>query len=90
MADVPTYSPNEDALEFQSTGWQKAYLAAILETNNSNLPERIRDAEDAIVARKQQLGESVLNGAAEELSAIQDALSGLAVLRKERIESSSS
>jgi hypothetical protein len=54
MADVPTYSPNEDALEFQSTGWQKAYLAAILETNNSNLPERIRDAEDAIVARKQQ------------------------------------
>jgi hypothetical protein len=63
--------------------WEELYRAAILETNDTLLGQRIDAAEAAIGAR---LNELALNGHAsgEERCAIRDALNGLRVVRSER------
>jgi len=63
-------------------GWQELYAAALLETDWSKIEEKIQVAENAIRAR---LHEFSMNhgGTPEENQAIEDALSGLNVLRKE-------
>ena len=63
-------------------GWQELYAAALLETDWSKIEEKIQVAENAIRAR---LHEFSMNhgGTPEENQAIDDALSGLNVLRKE-------
>ena len=62
--------------------WEKLYKEAILETDWSKMEERIQAADAAISAR---LHEFSINhgGSPEENQRIQDALSGLSVLRRE-------
>ena len=63
-------------------GWQEPYATALLETDWSKIEEKIQLAEDGIRAR---LHEFSLNhgGTPEENQAIEDALNGLDVLRKD-------
>ena len=61
--------------------WQRPYLAAALETDTRQLPDKISEARHAIRGRK-------FDGAppdAYEQSAIADALNALAALEKERL-----
>lgn len=64
--------------------WQKSYLDAVLETDNSTLPQRIIAAGNAIQARTIELAQDH-QGTPEERQAIAAALSGLDTLRRERI-----
>lgn len=61
--------------------WEKPYLRAFLETNSSSLPRRIADAENAISLRTTELRTS--SGAELEWQAIEDAMSGLSILKRE-------
>ena len=63
-------------------GWQELYATALLETDWSKIERKIQNAENGIGAR---LHECSLNhcGTAEENQAIEDALNGLNVLRKD-------
>jgi hypothetical protein len=62
--------------------WQELYATALLETDWSRIEEKIQTAEDAIKAR---LREFSMNhgGTPEENQAIEDALNGIDLLRKE-------
>jgi hypothetical protein len=62
--------------------WQRPYITAILETDRSKLHQHIEVADAAIKARVQELSQNPA-ATAEERLAIEDALSGLKVLRKE-------
>jgi len=62
--------------------WTRFYEAAILETDRSKLAGRIQAAEAAIKVRAQELN-SHHEGSEEERIAINDALSGLRILRQE-------
>lgn len=64
--------------------WQDVYLEAVLETDTSKLQQRIAAAEGAVKARMTEL-EQDHHGTPEERSAIADALNGLRILRRERI-----
>lgn len=64
--------------------WQSVYLAAVLETDTSQLAQRIAAAENAIRGRTTEL-EQDHHGTPEERSALADALTGLRILRRERI-----
>jgi hypothetical protein len=63
-------------------GWQELYATAVLETDWTKIEQKIQTAENVIGAR---LHEFSLNhgGTPEENQAIEDALNGLSVLRKE-------
>ena len=63
-------------------GWQELYATALLETDWSKIEEKIQVSENAIRVR---LHEFSVNhgGTPEENQAIEDALNGLNVLRKE-------
>jgi len=63
-------------------GWQELYAIALLETDWSKIEEKIQVAENGIKAR---LHEFSMNhgGTPEENQAIEDALNGLKVLRKD-------
>ena len=62
--------------------WQPLYEEAAMEFDRDKLGERVRLAEEAITARLRDLGD--LDGGAER-QALQDAQSGLRVIRRERI-----
>jgi hypothetical protein len=62
--------------------WDDSYKAAILETDDKKLGERIHVAKGAIDMRLQEL-QSDHGGTPEERQAITDALGGLQVLRRE-------
>jgi hypothetical protein len=66
--------------------WQSNFLAAVLETDTSQLAERIAAAENAIRRRTTELVQDHY-GTPEERAAIADALVGLEILRTERVES---
>jgi len=66
--------------------WGRYYERAILETNGSKLANYIRVAEQAIMARVEELNRNH-GGDEGERAAIRDALSGLKMLRKELIQS---
>ena len=63
--------------------WEKAYRAAILETDDSILQRRIEAARGAIRVRLDELARDH-QGTPEEQQAIHDALLGLRVLQEER------
>lgn len=67
----------------QSYGWQQSYEAAILETDRVRLPKLIKDAQAAIDARVEELHQNH-NCTSEERLALEDALAGLSILRRER------
>jgi hypothetical protein len=60
----------------------------MLELDSAKLRQKILDAEASIFRRLQQLtdGEAHSPGAREERLAIQDAISGLRVLQKEKLQ----
>jgi hypothetical protein len=67
--------------------WQKSYKTAILETDDTKLPNCLQVAKDAIDKRLQEIqmneGGTLQGGTPEELQAINDALAGLNVVRGE-------
>jgi hypothetical protein len=62
--------------------WEESYKAAILETDDKNLPNRLRAAKGAIDTRLQEM-QMDHGGTPEERQAITDALAGLNILRRE-------
>jgi hypothetical protein len=62
--------------------WEEPYKAAVLETEDKKLPNRLQAAKAAIDARLHEL-QLDHGGTPEERQAITDALHGLNVLRSE-------
>lgn len=55
--------------------WKPLYRAAILETNKRVLPQRVSEAEEAVITRRREI--SYGNGTQEEKEALEDALYAL-------------
>jgi len=62
--------------------WQTLYIAAMAEADRVNLPARVHEAEAAIFNRLQALS-SVKS--CEERTALDDAIRGLRILKRERL-----
>ncbi len=62
--------------------WEESYKAAILETDDKKLPNRLHAAKGAIDVRLQEM-QMDHGGTPEERQALTDALAGLNVLRGE-------
>ena len=62
-------------------GWEESYKNAMLETDRSRLPKRIKAAQVAIDQRLQEINSG--HDSREERYAIRDAMAGLNVLRRE-------
>jgi hypothetical protein len=79
------YSPftwqGEKDMDNAQWKWEGAYLEAFMETNPSNLSRRVADAEKAIVSRTSELRTS--SDAELEWQAIEDAVNGLSILKRE-------
>ena len=65
--------------------WQTAYEAVVLETDDSRLNEKLREARAAILSRLRELTETP--GHFQERKALQNAIDALAVLCRERVDS---
>lgn len=61
--------------------WQQCYVEALLERDPLSLAARVEIAERVVLGRVEEL--CVATGGEEEWQAIEDAISGLAVLRRE-------
>ena len=59
--------------------WKTLYTAAILETNKRVLPQRVSEAEEAVIARGRELFYG--GGTSEEEEALEDALYALRAFR---------
>jgi len=59
--------------------WKILYRAAILETNKSVLPQRVSEAEEAVILRGQELFYG--NPDPDEVEALDDALYALSALK---------
>jgi len=68
--------------------WEAKYLAAILETDDTKLPERVADANSAISARLEIMKKE--SSTAEEQQAISKALGSLKRVIQERLGKDSS
>jgi hypothetical protein len=62
--------------------WEEEYKAAIVETDDGKLPNRVQAAQAAIDNRLHEL-QLDHGGTPEERQAIRDALAGLIILRRE-------
>jgi hypothetical protein len=69
--------PDEQPPQFP---WQRPYIAAVLETDRSKVPELIAQAESIVRARAAELKH---DGSAREQRALQKTLLALATLRQE-------
>jgi IS5 family transposase len=65
-----------------SYNWQEQYHAALIETDDSKLMDRILAAQAAINSRVREM-QAKRDGTLEERQALADAVSGLQILRKE-------
>ena len=61
------------------TGWRTLYRAAILETNKSMLPQRVSEAEEAVIERGREIFYN--HATPEEKDALEDALYALRAYR---------
>jgi len=61
------------------TDWRTLYRAAILETNKSALPQRVSEAEEAVIGRGREIFYD--HGTLEEKDALEDALYALRAFR---------
>lgn len=61
------------------TDWKTLYRVAILETNNSVIPQKVLEAEVAVLARERELLRS--EGTSEEREDLEDALYALRAFR---------
>lgn len=64
--------------------WEEIYEAAILETDFSRLPERIKAAQTAIDTRMKEMQQDH-QGTPAERAAIQSALAGIRILKREAL-----
>ena len=64
--------------------WQQHYLAALTEVDRKKLMDRLTDAENAIFHRRQSIAQDGNHHA--ERKAIEDALSAMRVLKRERLD----
>jgi len=62
--------------------WQTPYLRALMETEKTKLATRLDLAQKAILLRMKSIGPD----SQEEIQALEDALRGLTILKRERIE----
>lgn len=63
------------------TDWRTLYRAAILETNKRVLPQRVSEAEEAVVARRREIFYDHASQEEEEKEALEDALYALRAFR---------
>ena len=68
-------------IELRYPEWQKPYHEALLEPNPQKLVQRVNEAEKAILSRLQEM--RIGSDSHMEAQAIEDALSGLRVLKNE-------
>ncbi|MBZ5723187.1 MAG: hypothetical protein LAO03_22855 [Acidobacteriia bacterium] len=61
------------------TDWKTLYRAAIFESNKSVVPQRVSEAEEAVLARGREIFYG--HGTAEEQEALEDALYALRAFR---------
>lgn len=61
------------------TNWKTLYRAAILETNRSLVPQRVSEAEEAVLAREREIFYD--SSDLEEEEALEDALYALRALK---------
>jgi hypothetical protein len=61
------------------TDWKTLYRAAILESNKSALPQRVSEAEEAVIERGREIFYD--HGTPEEKEALEDALYALRAFR---------
>ncbi len=61
------------------TNWKSLYTAAMLETNKGVLPQRVSEAEAAVIARRREI--FCADGTPEEKEALEDALYALHAFR---------
>jgi hypothetical protein len=72
---------NDASISFGSSPcWRELYKAALFETDKNRLPERIAEAEKAIVARARELFNTTTDNI-EEDQALDDALYALRALQ---------
>ena len=64
--------------------WQQPYLEALMETDHEKLPRRVDIAEMKILSRLQEILDN--SNKRIERQAIEDALSGLTILKRETVE----
>jgi len=76
MAAQPSLPPRK-------LSWESSYLAAVLETDDSRLLERIKVAEAELMSRTSTITSDEKDQ--DERVAILDALHGLAALKRERL-----
>ena len=74
-------------VEYARYPWETNYLAAILETDDTKLPERIADANSAFSARLEIMKKE--SSTAEEHQAISNALGSLKRVIQERLSKDS-
>ena len=70
--------------ELRYPEWQKPYHDALLEPNQQKLVQRVSEAETAILSRLQEI--QIGSDSRMEAQAIEDALSGLRVLKNETVK----
>jgi hypothetical protein len=75
--------PNSSSSEIVYPEWQREYRAALMELDPQKMLERVTGAETAIFKRLQTISRSADNHA--ERQAIEDALTGLRVLKRENL-----
>jgi hypothetical protein len=73
--------------EIRYPAWQNEYQAALLELDPKKLLERVHAAETAIFNRLQELAQSPNSPDQKaERQAIEDALSGLKVIKRDKLD----
>jgi len=75
--------PNSSSPEILYPEWQREYRAALLELNPKKMQERVTAAETVIFKRLQAMSRSADDHA--ERQAIEDALTGLRILKRENL-----
>jgi hypothetical protein len=74
---------NSMSSELKFPKWQEPYLEALMETDDRKLVERVKLAESAIFMRLRAIQS---DSDITEKQAIEDALSGLTVLKRETVQ----
>ena len=74
--------------ELRYPNWQEPCQQAMLELDPAKLREKLLNAETAIFRRLQELsdGEAHMDGAGKEKLAINEAISALRILQKEKLQ----
>jgi len=66
--------------------WKELYKAAVLEADNSKMEARLKEAEESIFQRLQEMNASSgVDGEAQEFREIQQATAAIQTLRVERL-----